>query len=129
MQGDPCSSVYCGSICEGMRCCGGHLWCHRCHNIWLLSLFSRYFFGFRFDFLLPLGQCDNCRSISKLCFSLSSANISFPMDRVLLMASMSPPLPINKGRATSTRCVAGLVIFSSTSSNRVSCVCLTCIQQ
>ena len=93
MRGDPRSSVYCGSICEDI-CSSAEdirgaigVTTSDCWSVGvvLVSLFSRYFFGFRFDFFLPLGRCDDCGSISKPCFSLSSANFYFPMDRALFI--------------------------------------------
>ena len=68
MRGDPCSSVYCGSICEDICSSAEEIrgaigvttsdcWSA---GVVLVSLFSRYFFGFRFDFLL--GRCDDCGS-------------------------------------------------------------------
>ena len=91
MRGDPCSSVYCGSICEDICSSAEEIrgaigvTTSDCWSVGvvLVSLFSRYFFGFRFDFLL--GRCDDCGSISKLCFSLSSAKIYFPMNRALFI--------------------------------------------
>ena len=120
MRGDPCSSIYCGSICEDV-CSSAEdirgaigVTTSDCWSVGvvLVSLFSRYFFGFRFDFFLPLGRCDDCGSISKPCFSLSSAKHLFSYGSGFIYpASMSPPLPISKGRATSTRCRTGLVVF------------------
>ena len=46
----------------------------------------------------------------------------------IYLASMSPPLPISKGRATSTRCRTGLVVFkSNVKQQRTSCVHLAVI--
>ena len=93
MLGNPCSSVYCGSICEGIcsaavDICGAiGVTTSGCWSVgvMLVSLFSIYFFGFRFDLFLPLERCEDCGSISKPFFSLLSANISFPMDRTLFI--------------------------------------------
>ena len=90
MRGDPCENVYCGSICEGLcsaaeDACGAiDVTTSGCRSVGavLVSLFLRYFLGFRFVlFFPPLGQCDDCGSINKPCSLLSSANIPFPMDR------------------------------------------------
>ena len=88
-MGDPCGNVYCGSICEDIcsaaeDACGAiDVTTSGCRSVGavLVSLFLRYFLGFRFVFFPPLGQYDDYGSINKPCFSLSSANISFPMDR------------------------------------------------
>ena len=34
-----------------LQCCGGHLWCHRCHNIWLLECRSNVSFTLSIYFL------------------------------------------------------------------------------
>ena len=73
MRGDPCSSVYCGSIWEGIcsaaeDICGAiGVTTSGCWSVGvvLVSLFSRYFFGFCFDFFLPLGRCDG-QSVSRV---------------------------------------------------------------
>ena len=56
MQGDSCGNVYCGSICEGIcsaaeNACGGiDATTSGCRSVGavLVSLFLRYFLGFRF---------------------------------------------------------------------------------
>ena len=114
-----------------LQCCGGHLWCHRCHNIWLLECRSNVsftlfdiLFGFRFDLFLPLERCEDCGSISKPFFFIVICKhlFSYGSDFIYL-ARTSPPPPISKGRATSIRCRTGLVDFYfNVKQQRISCV-------
>ena len=68
MRGDPCSSVYCGSICEDICSSAEEIrgaigvTTSDCWSVGvvLVSLFSRYFFGFRFDGVTIAGQSVSC---------------------------------------------------------------------
>ena len=132
MRGNPCSSVYCGSICEGIcsaavDICGAiGVTTSGCWSVgvMLVSLFSIYFFGFRFDLFLPLERCEDCGSISKPFFFIVICKhlFSYGSDFIYL-ARTSPPPPISKRRATSIRCRTGLVDFYfNVKQQRISCV-------